>query len=314
MRSPIKMYYLKPIVVHDFTVEIPKCMYKLSNIHGPRKLDGSEEHVTTPARKLDITEKNCQEVPGMAELEARQGAILDQLAELRRRISGLKKELNLQVDSTPQENTPLSSSTVTTTQKNSLPGTLVIGVSPTNPPYSLELLQKLLQDQIGLAVTCYLHSSVPSLPKDAAQLQEALTNFKPKDGVHVVNLRLIWKNLSSSNAEFLLTRTPIQGEVNLLRYLCRATNTTLSYDNDTNLLEIDSILDQCHLLALFTTKTERAAIFRTLNKSTNKSSWLAGKSDVGVADLAAYSAIKQSNSASELNASLAKWYQRCASL
>lgn len=48
------MYTLKPVVVHDFAVEIPKCMYRLSNIHSPRKVDGSEEHVSSPAKKLDI--------------------------------------------------------------------------------------------------------------------------------------------------------------------------------------------------------------------------------------------------------------------
>lgn len=75
-----------------------------------------------------------------------------------------------------------------------LPESLVVTVNPLNPPYSLELLQKLLGDTVGLTVTSYLHSSVSKLSKEAEQLKESLGSFTPSAGVPVVNLRLIWKN------------------------------------------------------------------------------------------------------------------------
>jgi len=75
-----------------------------------------------------------------------------------------------------------------------LPDSLVITVNPLNPPYSLELLQKLLGDTVGLTVTSYLHSSVGKLSKEADQLRESLGSFEPSGGVPVVDLRLIWKN------------------------------------------------------------------------------------------------------------------------
>lgn len=54
MPSSIKMYHLKPVVVRDFVVKTPKCMYKLANIHSPKKVDSLENHVTPPNRNLDI--------------------------------------------------------------------------------------------------------------------------------------------------------------------------------------------------------------------------------------------------------------------
>lgn len=116
----------------------------------------------------------------------------------------------------------------------------------------------------------------------------------------------------SSNAELLLTNTQVSGEVNVLRYLSRSINSQLTYDSDS--LELDSLLDQCYLLARAKTKTERAGIFQTLSKTVNKSSWLAARDQPSVADLAAYSVIRQREITNELSASLTKWYQKCASL
>lgn len=50
----MKMYHLKPVVVHDFAVEVPKCMYRLESIHKLKKVDEPKESVSSPEKKLDI--------------------------------------------------------------------------------------------------------------------------------------------------------------------------------------------------------------------------------------------------------------------
>lgn len=100
----------------------------------------------------------------------------------------------------------------------------------------------------------------------------------------------------------------------MLRYLSRSIISQLSYDSDPDSLELDSLLDQCYLLARAKTKTERAGILQVLSKTVNKSSWLAGRDQLSVADLAVYSVIRQRDVSNELSASLTKWYQKCASL
>lgn len=314
MNGPMKMYRMKPVFKHDFTVELPNCMYKMNNIHSQRNIgDGPEDHVSSPSKKLDIFDQNCQEIPGMAELEAKQSDILEQLAQLKKQISSLKCDLKLQNGSSSNE-VPVSIKFVRPVRiTSSLPESIVLNANPSSPPYSLEILQRLLQNQIGLAVTSYLHSTVVSLPEPTLRLKESLVNFKPKSGVPVINVKLIWKNLDS-NAQFLLSHTPVTGEVNLLRYLSRVTNSKLSYDSDANSLEIDSILDQCFLLVRAKTKAERTNILQIFSKALSKSQWLVGKNQAGIADIAAYSAVKQSLSPNELSVNLGKWFERCQML
>lgn len=117
-----------------------------------------------------------------------------------------------------------------------------------------------------------------------------------------------------SNSEFLLSQTMVSGEVNFLRFLSRLTKTTLSYENDSNALEVDSLLDQCYLLARTKSKVERAGIIQSLNKALAKTAWLAGSNQAGILDVAAYSAVTQCGISNELNSNLTKWYQKCASL
>lgn len=100
----------------------------------------------------------------------------------------------------------------------------------------------------------------------------------------------------------------------MLRYLSRSIDSQLTYDSDPDSLEVDSLLDQCYLLFRAKSKTERAGILQALSKTVNKSSWLAARDQPSVADVAAYSVIRQREVSNELSASLTKWYQKCASL
>lgn len=111
--------------------------------------------------------------------------------------------------------------------------------------------------------------------------------------------------------ELLVSHIPILGEVNMLRYLARAIKSSLNYDSESDCIEIDSLLDICYLLVRTKTKSERTALLQTINKSLGKAQWLVGRGQASIADIATYSAIRQTNTSSEISANLGKWFQRC---
>lgn len=89
----------------------------------------------------------------------------------------------------------------------------------------------------------------------------------------------------------------IFGEVNMLRYIARKLN-YLNYEN-LNDYEIDSILDTCHCVLSASTKTERAALLRLLNRKFDE------KWQLSLPDVALYSVMKQI-AKNELSANLVK--------
>lgn len=280
------MYQTKRIVSHDFPVELPKCMYTLKNIHSRNGMvDGAVDHVATENKKLDIFDQNNHKIPGMAELEAKQEEILKQLAELKKQILSIKSDLNVSAAGTAKLTTNFSSSTCAQITNDNLPD-IVINVNPLNPPYSLQIIQRLLQDTITLAFTTHLHSTVSSLTEEARKLDSALVNFPPKSNAPKLNIRLIWKTIGS-NSELLVSHIPILGEVNMLRYLARAIKSPLNYDSESDCIEIDSLLDICYLLVRARTKTERSVLLQTINRSLGKAQWLVGRTQASVADIAA---------------------------
>ncbi|KAJ3642721.1 hypothetical protein Zmor_025479 [Zophobas morio] len=308
MNGPLKMYSTKQVVQHDFRVRLPECMYKLKNIHAARNgvVERGTDHVATSTRKLDIFDQNYQNIPEMAALEVRQEEILRQLDELKKQMDSIRNTLKVAnhapfptVILKPKQETPPS-----------LPD-IIINASPTNPPYSLELIQKLWKNYIFLSVKTYTHSSLTTLTENATELTKILEAFSAETNVPKVNVKLIWKDVGA-NVELLISHQPILGEVNILRYLSRVSSDLLNYETYNNTHEIDTLLDISYNIVKAKTKTERGALLKALSKSLGKSQWLAGRSQVSVADLAAYSAIKQATSPSEVSVSLGKWLQRCA--
>lgn len=118
----------------------------------------------------------------------------------------------------------------------------------------------------------------------------------------------------NSNVEVLISFVPIMGEVNLLRYLASVVPSLLSYTEEADSIEVDSVLDLCHQIVRAKTKTEKTNLLQSLNKSLGKSQWLLGRDSVGIADIAAYSVIQQVSNSSELNVNLGKWFQRCSTV
>lgn len=98
---------------------------------------------------------------------------------------------------------------------------------------------------------------------------------------------------------------PIQGEVNLLRYLARLTS-SLNYNDN---IEMDSYLDTCYNISRSKTKSERLPLFQRLNKKLGKEKFIFG--DFSIVDIAAYSAIKQTAGAGEVNVGMTKWMNNC---
>lgn len=76
---------------------------------------------------------------------------------------------------------------------------IVVNVNPNNPPYSVAIIQKLLQDVVALKFTSHVHSTVSTLPDNTIKLQNDLINFKQKENVPEVHIRLIWKNSKFQN-------------------------------------------------------------------------------------------------------------------
>ncbi|KAJ8914561.1 hypothetical protein NQ315_010025 [Exocentrus adspersus] len=321
MNGPIRMYQTRRIVQHDFHVELPKCMYPLKNVHSRNGMvDGAVDHVSTEKKKLDIFDqvkqflKNNHKIPGMAELEAKQEEVLKQLAELKKQILSIKSDLKISSVSVAKPTANFSSATSKQQVSDNLQDQdIVINANPSNPPYSLQILQRLLQDTIALTFSNHCHSTVKSLTEEAKKLDSILVNFSPNSNTPKLNVRLIWKTIGS-NTELMVSHIPILGEVNMLRYLVRSFKSSLNYDSESDCIEMDSLLDICYLLPRAKTKTERNSLLQILNKSLGKSQWLVGRNQASVADIAAYSAIKQACNTNEMSANMGKWFHRCESV
>lgn len=89
---------------------------------------------------------------------------------------------------------------------------------------------------------------------------------------------------------------------------------TLSYNQAADSVDIDSVLDLCHQIVNAKTKKEKTTLLQSLNKYLGKSQWLLGRNKPSIADIAAFSAIKQVSSSDDLSANLLKWFQRCTSV
>lgn len=65
MNGPLKMYRMKPIVLHDFPVDLPTCMYRMKNIHAARNTNTADiaaeqrigDQSATSSRKLNILDQ-----------------------------------------------------------------------------------------------------------------------------------------------------------------------------------------------------------------------------------------------------------------
>ncbi|XP_041473577.1 aminoacyl tRNA synthase complex-interacting multifunctional protein 2-like [Lytechinus variegatus] len=292
------MFKLKPFYDFDNTqIELPDCMFKMSNIQG------------------NSSQTNSGEVdPAVAALECRQEAILADLRSMETDVASLTSK----IQPTAQVKTPAPATSASQSSSNLVSGSglhdVVIYANPNNPPYSLLVLYEQLKQQFRCITKVHMHSSISSVP-------DKLLGYFNQNGSQPLqrmeaqlSITLIWKNVSQGPEMKILAncQTPIQGEVNILRYLSRLL--TPAYDASDDIItvaNIDNFLDLASSTLLKGSSKEKAAGVRSLNSALGRGTWLAGNSPT-VADIAVWSALHQTNLAKGAPSNVQKWLKSCA--
>jgi len=293
------MYRMKNIVHFDMVVDVPTCMYKMKNIHGNCRHEGgtANDPVTT---QPDITHQKNSVT--MESVKGRQEKILKQLEELKVQMERIKSNLKSE-PCVKSSNVNSVSNTVGSLNIKDLED-IVIHADPVNPPYSLIVLQNIFAKSVQLFVQVYTHSSINSLPEVAEKFVNNLNKFEV-NGVPRITIRLIWKNVKIDQFEFMVSSTIILGEVNFLRYISEITS---SFNYNRKSFDTDDLLDICAKIMSGKNKTKTKQLIQLLNKQLGKNDYLFGSS-LTVADLAAYSAVRQTQL--DLTVNMNNWIKRC---
>jgi len=286
------MYQLKPIITRNETLNRDSCMYEMKNIHGVRGDHACKENKIV----ADIAKQTP--LPDVAILEARQEKILAQLAELKEQVLSLCDVLKV------TEQTGETSSTGIE-RRNPVSVEIVVKANPTKPCYAVQALARLWKD-VDFGVTCYKHSDV------LGDVPEIKIARKPsfKDSV---KLSLIWKSVE--DLEIVIPGShgyPLIGETNLLRYLFRQLFSTANDKSLTSesLSSLDVIFDLSHRLNYQESPKDVQSTLSQFGEKLGKKNWLSIGDKAGLADTAAWSAIKRASLA-KLPSNLAAWFDRC---
>ncbi|XP_071501616.1 aminoacyl tRNA synthase complex-interacting multifunctional protein 2-like [Diadema antillarum] len=298
MSTTTGMFKLDP--VYDFSnakLDLPDCMFKMANIH-----DGGNTS-SAPEGEID---------PALAALEQRQESILTELESLKTQVAALSSKIQ------PGVTVQVAAAAVSSGEPSKLNSgclcDVVIYANPNNPPYSLLVLYELLKQQYRCMTRVHAHSSVSSVP-------EKLLRYFEENGIHAasnrgdnqLSLTLIWKNVTHGPEMKVKasSQTPIQGEVNILRYLSRLLTPTYDAADITTVTSIDGFLDLTSSTILKGSSKEKAAAVRTLNSTLGKRTWLVGESPT-IADIAVWSALHQTGQNSGAPSNVQKWLKACA--
>jgi len=293
------MYRIEPIILINDRISLPSCMYKVKNIHG-----GSifSDISTTDATEVKNSEVNQQKpLKELVMIEERQEKLLQQLEKLRNQMISMKQHFF----TSSQQKVVIPPPKVLK-QDSTLPKDVVIKASPANPPFYLLHLQKTL----AIKIVCHTHSSVMKLSPGANDFVKKTEAANP--AAHNLNIVLIWKEVLIGSQLVTSPTMPVVicGDVNIIRYLVAAIPSNLSYKHQTSSWEIDSLLDICHRLQAQTSAKERQSVVPSLNSKLGKNPWLSGP-NISVADLAAWSIIKQGDYQKELTVSMKNWFKKC---
>nr|CAD7431319.1 unnamed protein product [Timema monikensis] len=144
--------------------------------------------------------KGIMPLPEVMALETRQEAILDQLAQLKQQITGLREGLKQSITSIPQRSRKLTVTNIPA--QNGLIHDIVINASPKHPPYSILALYHLWGDTLKLNISCHVHSTVRNVP-------EHLLSFRPTDSTTsknspLLNITVVWKEADRERAKMYL--------------------------------------------------------------------------------------------------------------
>lgn len=262
-------------------------------------------------------------------LQTRQSVIIEQLRDLKAKLALMHKQLGISATSAKAPAASATASNVVSSKKPATAAELkpinakylqdvVVNAHPKSIPFSLLALQKIWQHRLNLAVKCYTHSSVATLPDENQHFAKQLTKLTPTPALPVLNVSLIWKEIASTElicapASFI----PIVGEVNVLRYLSRVGPKEFGYvDADlTQSIEIDATLDLCHqLFVAGNNAKERLTVLRALSTKLGERHFFGG-AEYAVSDIAVSSAFKQLTvSSKDTTPNLNSWVKKTSTL
>ncbi|KAJ9598491.1 hypothetical protein L9F63_010811 [Diploptera punctata] len=321
MNGPNVMYRMKPIVNISGQIELPKCMYRMKNIQQAYLKSHVEQ---TPNKKQfsSISEQvnkflKCP-LPEMTALENRQEAILAQLAELKNQMAVIRAQLEQSVTPKIQLGKKVMVTRDNELLQNGVIHDIVINASPKYPPYSLAALRRLWGDGLKLGIKCYFHSSMLELPDYLKDFVSLVSNDIKDDKLPLLNVTLVWKDVGP-NTELVVSpikHATVKGEVNILRYLSRLGPPKYNYELNSEpamSARVDSILDTCYNMARSTTVKDKQSLIKVLNSHLGKNEFLTGGSSISIADVAAWSVLKQID-AQNLTNNMNSWLQRCSQL
>ncbi|XP_012530729.1 probable aminoacyl tRNA synthase complex-interacting multifunctional protein 2 isoform X2 [Monomorium pharaonis] len=288
------MYSMRPVVTLPAKCSPSTSMYEMRSIHEDRRDDRRRRHdAADPAAETANMPDNAvvtqTPLPEYGALEARQEKILSQLAELKKQVSTLCHFLK-------QSNKAEATKDFVKVLK---PGIirLVLNVNPKKPPYCILALQKLWKDT-NIRVISYIHSNTKTdeAPLIFPEVFISATN--------VIELSLIWKEVSDMEMIVDTLSYPIKGEVNFLRYLSRLLE---SHNYESTCLQphtLDFALDYVNLLH------HEQCIEKGLLVLADKFEKWSCKGGFNIVDIAVWSLIKQFPK-TRLPPIFHEWYALC---
>jgi len=301
-RQP-KMYKIKPIVEVWPDLDLPTTMYNVKSVVSLQL----EEASVHPNITIELSE--------IDQLAARQEKVLLQLQEYKRTIELLKKKVGdqeKQIKANPQaaavKPLPQKVSMKPINQDNL--HELVVNVNPSRIPYCILGLKKLWAERLALHVDFYTHSTVLKLTDEVMNFVNKVKSLETGASTPKLNLTVIWKDV---NGLQLITSptsySPLQAEVNFLRFLFRIGPNEHNYEELEDSTEIDSIFDSCYLLSSAANVKDRMTQLRILNTKLGKQKYFGGNS-ISIVDVTVSSAIKQLNITKDLTPALKAWLER----
>jgi len=311
------MYKISPINQIWPNMELAECMYRMKSVTNLKL----EENAAYPNINIEMNE--------IDKLAARQEKVLLQLEEFKKQLQNIKSGLNLCAK--PQQQS-IGSNSKGSDKKPSMSASeavskkpvnaqqlqdFVVNVNPQNVPYCILALKNLWKDRLNINVEFFTHSTVAQLDDEVKNFMNQIKSIENHIGSPSLKITIIWKAVSW-NIELITSPTtygPLQGEVNLLRYLTRIGPNEFNYEsNGSNSNEVDSMLDMCYLLVKAGNDTrERQKQLRLLNTRLGKQQFYGGNS-ISIADVAVSSTIKQLSITKDLTPAMKSWLNRITPL
>lgn len=303
------MYRVKPIYEEIVSVELPTCMYRIPSVYAETRAANIPNGGMPSSNTQDL----------VAELEQRQQQLLERLNHLRKLVENIKtSQPSKQLDSASVVNavaTVSASAPIMAGSRNGSLVDIVVSASPDNPPWSLWPLRRLLSQQKRVLLSCHTHSSVNELPSNLAFLAAG-----PESGIssgprmsYDLALTLVWKQVDLDCEVMVnpLLQAAIVGEVNLIRYLGRLLSPSYESADAASATEVDRWLSLVHHGLIHGKNKEQQAVLKALNAQLGKTPYVLGPAP-GLADIALWSALLQTNLSSGAPGNVNKWLKALA--